>query len=75
MCIECGFYICPPGCPNAPTPIPVETCHICGEGILDGDKYFNGLGGPVCVNCVEDMTPSEIIKLCGESFSVAQGGF
>lgn len=75
MCEYCHSWPHLPGCPNEPDPIPVETCCKCGDGIFDGDEYFDGCDGPVCRECMEDMTVSELLELCGESLSVAQGGY
>lgn len=75
MCDMCRSWPHLPGCPNAPAPIPVENCCKCGEGIFAGDRYFGSCDGPICEECMKDMTVSELLKLFGESLSVAQGGF
>lgn len=71
----CEIYrrtICASGCPNAPEPKPVDICSQCGDGILEGDEFFDGPDGPVCKDCMEDMSYSEILELIGEKMKVAE---
>lgn len=75
MCSECHSWPHLPGCPNAPDPVPVMTCSLCGEGILEGDEYLNGPEGPVCGACLDNMSLKEVLAIFGESLSVAQGGY
>ena len=63
-----------PGCPNAPDPVAVLTCRLCGEGIPEGDRFLDTLAGPVCMGCLEDMDPEELLEIVGERLSTAQGG-
>ena len=46
-------------------------CSKCGEGIFEGDKYFDGLKGYICEECLEDMTPREVLEMLGESLATA----
>ena len=74
-CEICGRIPHAPGCPNAPDPVPVLTCELCGEGIFDGDEYLDSEKGPVCMSCLEDMTMRELLETAGETLSTAQGGY
>ncbi len=72
MCSVCLKNPCDSRCPNAPEPKPMIVCIECGEGIYEGDKYFEGSAGAVCMECLYDKTAEEIIELCGEETSVAE---
>lgn len=72
MCAMCGSYPCMNRCPNAPEPVPVHKCSKCGYGIMDGEKYYDGPKGPICEDCIEDMTVKEFMELIGETFSTAE---
>lgn len=56
MCSVCLQNPCDSRCPNAPEPKPVCLCSECNEGIYEGDKYLEGVNGPVCTTCLSDMT-------------------
>lgn len=71
MCDICMQSPCHPRCPNAPEPVPEYWCSECGEGIFDGDEYFDSQEGPICKNCMEDMTIEEILALCSEELKRA----
>lgn len=51
MCSVCLQNPCDSRCPNAPEPKPVCLCSECNEGIYEGDKYLEGVNGPVCTTC------------------------
>lgn len=74
LCEFCGRIPHDPRCPNAPDPVPVLTCCLCGEGILEGGEYLDSAKGPVCMDCLEDMTMRELLEIAGERLSKAQGG-
>lgn len=75
MCMICQRSPCDSRCPNAPDPVPILNCRECGEGIFQEDEYLETLSGPICKNCLEDMTVEEMLKIFGERLSVAQGGY
>lgn len=51
----------------------VHICDICGREIVAGEKYVDFNDRAVCVRCVEDdLTPYELISLCGYGYSVAE---
>ena len=52
MCSVCLQNPCDSRCPNAPEPKPVCLCSECNEGIYEGDKYLEGVNGPVCTTCL-----------------------
>lgn len=72
MCEICRQVPCHPRCPNAPEPVPVYECTECHEGIFDDEKYFDGPNGPICSNCIDDMSASEMMELLGEEMSHAR---
>lgn len=72
MCEICRQTPCNSRCPNAPEPEPVKTCVKCGEGIYQGDEYFDGSDGPVCKECMEDMSYWEVLEIIGEKMTVAE---
>lgn len=51
------------------------SCSVCGEAILPGESYIydpNGDGGGIiCSGCIEELSVSEILDICGTS-SVAE---
>lgn len=71
MCSLCRQFPCHPRCPNAPKPVPLMRCKECGEGIYEGDEYYDTGNGGICKECIEDMTANELFDLFGESYSVA----
>lgn len=71
MCEVCHHDPCAAGCPNVADPEPVHICSECKEGIYEGGRYFMGTQGPICLECLKEMSPEEIFELLGESMSVA----
>lgn len=71
MCSLCRQFPCHQRCPNAPEPVPLMRCKECGEGIYEGDEYYDTGSGGICKECIEDMTANELFDLFGESYSVA----
>lgn len=58
MCDLCQHYPCKTACPNYEEK-PVCYCDICGEGIFNGDMYYNikveGVNPQyICEDCIED---------------------
>ena len=51
--------------------VPLMRCKECGEGIYEGDEYYDTGNGGICKECIEDMTANELFDLFGESYSVA----
>lgn len=72
LCEYCLSYPHRPGCPNAPEPVPVHKCECCGEGIFHGDKYFDSYRGPICEECLEDMTAKDFLEYESESMTIAE---
>lgn len=74
MCRVCLKNPCDPRCPNAEQQAPESyaTCECCGGPIYLNDLFFkNDLGDCFCEECLNEMTVSEVLELCGESLSVA----
>lgn len=72
MCEMCRQIPCASRCPNAPEQKPIKTCLQCDGGIYEGDEYFDSPNGPVCEECMEDMSYSEILEVIGEKMKVAE---
>lgn len=72
MCAICNQIPCHSRCPNAPEAQPVFICTKCGEDILEGDKFFDSPAGPVCKDCMDDMTTDEVLDLLGEMYSTVE---
>ena len=53
MCSLCRQFPCHPRCPNAPEPVPLMRCKECGEGIYEGDEYYDTGNGGICKECIE----------------------
>lgn len=72
MCMVCRQAPCHPRCPNALEPELIMRCADCGEGIYEGDEYYDaGDRYGICKECIEDKATSELMELFGEEFSVA----
>lgn len=72
MCSECYQMPCHPRCPNAPEPTAVYTCKHCAEGITVGEEYTEIDGEYYHVECVSDMTTSELLILFGAVVCTAE---
>lgn len=72
MCEICRQNPCSSRCPNAPDPQPIKFCSECGEGIFEGDKYFDGEVETICMNCMEEKDLDEILEIFGEKMTVAE---
>lgn len=71
MCEICRQSPCHPRCPNAGEPEGKYTCIKCGYGIMENEEYLALPDGPVCLECLEDMTTRELIEICGEELQKA----
>lgn len=71
MCAVCMQMPCHPGCPNAPEPKPIYLCRKCGEGIFEGDKYFQDAKSKICEECMNEMSSDEMLDLFGERLITA----
>lgn len=56
MCSLCLKTPCDSRCPNAPEPKPVVNCKECGVGIFEGERFYDSEKGPICEDCMDDMT-------------------
>ena len=72
MCSMCLSTPCHPRCPNAPGPVPVLECAACHEGIFEGEKYLKTEEGPMCEDCVEELSVTDLMELVGVEFSTAE---
>ena len=56
MCLICGKYYCPAGCPSyvgdsAELGRRMFTCHSCGEYVYENEDYMLVYGKPYCIDC------------------------
>lgn len=72
MCQICSMSRCSSGCPNAPEPQRVTTCHLCREPIVPGDEYARINGLDYCENCIDDMPYCELVQLFGGEWNTAR---
>lgn len=69
MCSVCMKNPCHSSCPNAEEPTPILLCE-CGNGIYSGDRYLEDINGKChCIECLEEMTVPDILKLAGWELS------
>lgn len=71
MCRVCHMIPCHPGCPNAPEPVAVKICGRCSDGIMEGEAYLDSDEGPICGECLSDMTVKEYLEYVGEKLTIA----
>lgn len=73
MCSVCLRTPCAPSCPNAEEPKPAFICSKCGCGIFPGWKFFPTPNkGPVCKDCLDDMSTEELFAILGEELETAE---
>lgn len=54
-----------PGCPAAPEPRAVHRCKYCGDGIVEGEEFYDIDGVFYHVECLEEMGVIKILRLLG----------
>ena len=74
MCEVCHMSRCPAGCPNAPDPPAVTTCHRCGDSITPGSEYARIDGLDYCEGCMDDMPYCENVPLLGGEWNIVGEG-
>ena len=52
ICEICRRFPCDSRCPNAPEPVIVCECTLCGEAIREGDTFFQLGEFAYCEECV-----------------------
>lgn len=72
MCAMCGNSPCVNRCPNALEIKPVYKCSKCGDGIAEGEKYYDSPKGEICETCIDNMTVYEFMELIGEILTTAE---
>ena len=56
MCDICGHIPCVSRCPNYIAPKTSHYCHVCGEGIYDGEEYIKNDDGEYAhIDCFDGM--------------------
>ena len=63
MCAICHSSPCNSRCPNAPEPIAVDDCFLCGHAIREGEEYFTIGSIAVCSTCVKNMSMLQLMEL------------
>lgn len=71
ICEICLVSPCHPGCPNASEEIAIKVCCRCRGGILEGEEYLDSDEGPICEDCLSDMTLKEYLDFIGEKLATA----
>lgn len=71
MCSICLTSPCHPRCPNASDQVAVKTCSRCTEGIWEGEEYMDSDNGPICEECLAEMTVKEYLDFVGEGLNTA----
>lgn len=71
MCKICRQIPCDFRCPNAPDPVAVKICSRCADGIMEGDEYLESDEGPICGECLSDMTVREYLDFVGDKLITA----
>lgn len=71
MCGVCLMTPCHPRCPNAPEPVAARICSRCAGGIMVGQGYLDSEEGPICEECLSDMTAREYLDFVGERLTTA----
>lgn len=78
MCSICLHLPCLWGCTNAPEKVteeeekePVIQCDYCGAELFEGDEYLDAENAMVCKECVEEMSVSELLEVCGLTYDKA----
>lgn len=72
MCSECHMSPCHPRCPNAPEPLKVYTCKICGEPIVEGEEYYEMDAEFYHEECFEDNAVQILMDECGAMKGTAE---
>lgn len=67
MCSLCLKTPCDSRCPNAPEPKPVVNCKECGVGIFEGERFYDSEKGPICEDCMDDMTVGGHVKMANKA--------
>lgn len=71
MCDICGHIPCVSRCPNYIAPKATHYCHVCGEGILDGEEYIeNDDGEYIHYDC---PTTRELVGFLGYEIKTMRG--
>lgn len=56
--------------------LPVHACSKCGGNIFTGDKEFIApQDGPICEDCVENMSGKEMMKLLEETMDTVEENY
>ncbi len=71
ICEICLVSPCHPGCPNAAEETAIKICCRCRGGILEGEEYLDSDEGPICEDCLSDMTLKEYLDFIGERLATA----
>ncbi len=72
MHCECGMNcIGSARCPEYIEPKGEMTCDECGNQIYAGERYLQSMNGPICEQCLKDMSVMDLIELVGEELKTA----
>ena len=71
MCAICLANPCNLRCPNVSETVSLFRCKVCGEGIFEGDEYFDTGNKTICGECMENMSLEEVLALFDEKMKIA----
>jgi hypothetical protein len=64
MCDTCLQTPCAFGCPNH-EPEQIFECGLCDQGIIAGETYAEIEGKKYHLDCLDELSISELVELCG----------
>ena len=50
----------------------MKRCYKCGGGIYEGDEYLMATDGPLCRDCLEELSVEEWLEIYEDSLSTAE---
>ena len=77
MCEICHQYVCPPSCPNSNESARerIGRCALCGEDVLDGENAIWIDDVLYHMECLEDMTVTELLDEFDIEYEIVSGGW
>ena len=76
MCEICGqVFGHDSRCPNYDSKIgAIYICSNCGEGIHNGEKLLEHKGKKICLECLENMSATDLLNIVGLSIQTVERG-
>jgi len=70
MCEICRQTPCHSRCPQTDVRAACF-CRNCYAGIWPGQEFYQSAQGPVCMECISEMTVRDVIRMVGEKLDIA----